>query len=90
VKRANEETLVVVMIESTEGLANVDAILAVEGSDVVQIGSSDLSASMGFRAAILRPPRSWRPSIASWTSAREHVWPRRGSFAGFTPERMRH
>ncbi len=34
---------------SQEGLANLDAIAAVEGVDGVFIGPADLSASMGFR-----------------------------------------
>src|SRR3546814_7461328 len=38
-----------VQIESREGLANLDAIAAVEGVDGVFIGPADLSASMGFR-----------------------------------------
>ncbi len=37
-----------VQIESREGLANLDAIAAVEGVDGVFIGPADLSASDGF------------------------------------------
>ncbi|MFW5857699.1 MAG: aldolase/citrate lyase family protein, partial [Planctomycetota bacterium] len=44
---ANEETAVVVMIESKEGVANIDAILAVDGVDGVLIGPYDLSGSYG-------------------------------------------
>ena len=90
VKRANEETLVVVMIESTEGLANVDDILSVDGVDVVQIGSSDLSASMGFRGD-LAAPQVVAAIDRIVAAARKHgVAPGVGSFAGFSPERMRH
>lgn len=42
-----DNTLVVCMIETPEGLANVDAIAAVEGVDVVHIGLNDLLTSMG-------------------------------------------
>jgi staphyloferrin B biosynthesis citrate synthase len=42
-----ENTLVVCMIETPEGLANVDAIAAVEGVDVIHIGLNDLLTSMG-------------------------------------------
>ena len=45
--RLNEATLLVCMIETTEGLANVEAIAAVPGIDVVHVGSNDLLASMG-------------------------------------------
>jgi 2-keto-3-deoxy-L-rhamnonate aldolase RhmA len=42
-----ENTLVVCMIETPEGLENVDAIAAVEGVDVIHVGASDLLTSMG-------------------------------------------
>jgi 2-keto-3-deoxy-L-rhamnonate aldolase RhmA len=40
-------TLVVVMIESPEGLDNVEAIAAVDGVDVVLIGTNDMLFAMG-------------------------------------------
>lgn len=45
--RANDEIAVIVMIESREGVANIDAILAVDGVDGVFIGPYDLSGSYG-------------------------------------------
>src|SRR4029077_17333732 len=47
VRALNDATLVVCMIETREGLANVDAIAAVEGVDVVHVGSNDLLTAMG-------------------------------------------
>jgi 4-hydroxy-2-oxoheptanedioate aldolase len=47
VEHADEEICVLVQVESTTGLANVDAIAAVEGVDGVFFGPADLSASMG-------------------------------------------
>ena len=44
---SNANTLVVCMIESREGLANAEAIAAVEGVDVVQAALTDLLADMG-------------------------------------------
>jgi len=44
---ANDQTAVVVMIESRQGVENIDAILAVEGVDGVFIGPYDLSGSCG-------------------------------------------
>jgi len=44
---ADEEMCLIVQIESTAGLAGLDAILLVEGVDAVFIGPSDLAASMG-------------------------------------------
>ncbi|MGH8617671.1 MAG: HpcH/HpaI aldolase family protein [Burkholderiales bacterium] len=40
-------TLVVCMIETQEGLDNVEAIAAVEGVDVIHVGSNDLLTAMG-------------------------------------------
>lgn len=45
---ANEEICLIVQIESRQGLANLDAILMVEGVDGVFIGPADLAASMGY------------------------------------------
>lgn len=44
----NDNTLLIVMVESAAALENVEAIAAVPGIDVVHIGSSDLSADLGF------------------------------------------
>jgi 2-keto-3-deoxy-L-rhamnonate aldolase RhmA len=51
----NENTLVVCMIETREGLRNCDAIAAVEGVDVVQVGTNDLLADMGKPGAFGDP-----------------------------------
>lgn len=45
---ADGEMCLIVQIESTTGLAALDAILAVDGVDAVFIGPSDLAASMGY------------------------------------------
>lgn len=44
----NEETLVVVMIESPQGVANCDAIAATPGVDALLIGTNDLCFEMGI------------------------------------------
>ena len=44
---ANDETCVIVQIESSAGIDNLDAIAAVDGVDVVFAGPADLSASLG-------------------------------------------
>lgn len=44
---ANDETAVIVMIESKQGVENIDEIVAVEGIDAVFIGPYDLSGSYG-------------------------------------------
>ena len=50
-----ENTLVVCMIETPEGLENVEAIAAVEGVDVIHVGLSDLLTSMGKPGAFGSP-----------------------------------
>ncbi len=45
--RQNAETLIAVQIEHSDAVANIDEILAVDGIDVIFIGPSDLSQSMG-------------------------------------------
>ena len=45
---ANQETLVVVMLETPAAIAQADAIAAVPGLDVVLIGTNDLCAEMGI------------------------------------------
>ncbi|ANY87168.1 MULTISPECIES: 4-hydroxy-2-oxoheptanedioate aldolase [Pseudomonas] len=46
---ADAQMCLLVQIENREGLANLDAICAVEGVDGVFIGPADLSAAMGHR-----------------------------------------
>ena len=55
VEHADEEICVLVQVESTEGLANLDAIAAVEGVDGVFFGPADLSASMGHLGRMRHP-----------------------------------
>ena len=45
---ANNEIIVMVMIETKEGIANLDAICATPGLDAVYIGPADLSLSLGY------------------------------------------
>jgi 2-keto-3-deoxy-L-rhamnonate aldolase RhmA len=44
----NEETLVVVMLESPRGIENCEAIAAVPGIDALLIGTNDLCMEMGI------------------------------------------
>jgi 4-hydroxy-2-oxoheptanedioate aldolase len=55
VANANDEILVMAMIETRDGLANLDAICATPGLDAVYIGPSDLSFALGL------PPRGDNP-----------------------------
>jgi 4-hydroxy-2-oxoheptanedioate aldolase len=44
--KANESLLLAIQVETAEGLANIEAIAAVEGIDLIFIGPGDLSVSI--------------------------------------------
>jgi 4-hydroxy-2-oxoheptanedioate aldolase len=48
VKASNEGTVVITHIETVEAVGNLDGMLEVEGIDVMFIGPTDLSVSMGY------------------------------------------
>tara|TARA_B100000963_G_scaffold129929_1_gene113394 strand:+ start:8244 stop:9038 length:795 start_codon:yes stop_codon:yes gene_type:complete len=54
-KQANDQTLVIAMIETAEGLKNVDQIAAVPGVDVLWLGHFDLTSSMGIAGQLDHP-----------------------------------
>lgn len=54
-KTANEETLLVVMIETRSGLENIDEIFSIEGVDACFVGPSDLSLDMGIHRQYTHP-----------------------------------
>jgi 2-keto-3-deoxy-L-rhamnonate aldolase RhmA len=64
---ADRNVLVIVIIEELEGLENIDAIAATPGVDVIFIGASDLSFSLGLRGQQDRP--KLQESIAKITAA---------------------
>lgn len=47
--RANDEVLIMAMIETAEAVENLDAILSVEGLDGIYVGPADLSMSIGCK-----------------------------------------
>ncbi len=51
----NDEVLGIVQIESASALAEVDAIAALEGVDVLFVGPSDLSTSLGIPGELQSP-----------------------------------
>jgi 2-keto-3-deoxy-L-rhamnonate aldolase RhmA len=51
----NDAVLVAAMIESSAGVANAAQIAAVEGIDVLLIGTSDLTAELGISGQIAHP-----------------------------------
>lgn len=68
---ADENVLCVALIERAEALAEIDAIAATPGVDVIFIGVSDLSFSLGLRGNIAAPAMD--AAIATITkAARKH------------------
>ena len=63
---ADEAVVVLAMIETLEGLDNLDAILAVSGLDGVYVGPNDLSLTMGHEPAN-------EPSVPEVVAAIEHI-----------------
>ena len=54
-QRANEESLIVVHVENQQGMDHLDEILQVPGVDVVFIGPTDLSVSLGHPSEMDHP-----------------------------------
>ena len=48
IKKANEETIVKIAIEDREGLAALPEIVKIPDVDLIEIGTNDLSMSMGY------------------------------------------
>lgn len=55
VRHSNAETLVIAMLEDVEGVENLPEILTVPHIDAFEIGTGDLSLSMGFPGETSRP-----------------------------------
>lgn len=55
VQKANAETLIIIQIETAEAIANLDDILKVPDIDVIFIGRTDLSHSLGLPGQLNHP-----------------------------------
>lgn len=77
--RANDNTTVIAMIESPVGLANLDAIAATPGIDVLWVGHYDLSQAMGIPAQFQHP--DFLAALKNVTAAAR----RHGKQAGIQP-----
>ncbi len=53
--KLNAETAVIVMLETAEGIENCEAIAAVDGVDVLLIGSGDLTTDLGIPGQVDHP-----------------------------------
>ena len=55
IRTANEETYIMVQIETAEAVENLEEILATPGVDAFLIGPNDLAASMGYVGQPVHP-----------------------------------
>lgn len=76
IEALDRHCLVVCMVETAEGLENLEEIAAVDGVDVVHIGSNDLLISLG------RPGRFDDPIINETLDRAVEATGKRGAFAG--------
>lgn len=82
-KRANNETAVIVQAESRQAVDHISEIVAVEGIDAILIGPYDLSASLGHIGEITHP--QVREAIDTIADTCQRVNMRLGIF-GVTPQ----
>ena len=84
--RANERTLLVLLVETAEGAANLPSIVGVPGVDVVMLGATDLSQSLGV------PGDNYHPRVLAKLAEMEGVVKDAGLVLGrvsFSPEEGR-
>jgi len=75
---ANDEVLVIPMIETQEAIDNIDAILDVPGISGIYVGPSDLGLSLGLRPTLDRE----EPHVISIYEKLIEATGKRGRFAG--------
>lgn len=54
-RQANENTMIVIMVEDDEAVKNIDELASVEGVDVVFIGTTDLSQELNIPGQVRHP-----------------------------------
>src|SRR6185437_1815851 len=77
-KTANDEVLVIPMIETQQGIDNIDAILSVPGISGIYIGPSDMGLSLGMIPTLDRE----EPKILGIYETLLASCKRHGKFAG--------
>jgi 2-keto-3-deoxy-L-rhamnonate aldolase RhmA len=82
-KQANARTLTIALIETAEGIRNVDAIVSVPGIDVGWLGHYDLTNSMGITAKFDAP--AFRAAVDDLVAACRRHGKAPGFLAGSVP-----
>ncbi|MGH9662184.1 MAG: HpcH/HpaI aldolase family protein [Bryobacteraceae bacterium] len=78
-KESNQSSVIICQIESTRGLANLDAIAHTDGVDVLWVGHFDLTQSMGIPGQFQNP--QFLDAVRSVVAAAK----RHGKLAGIQP-----
>jgi 2-keto-3-deoxy-L-rhamnonate aldolase RhmA len=55
IKEANENTMIIIMVEDDEAIQQIDELISVEGVDVVFMGTMDLSYNLGIPGEVRHP-----------------------------------
>ncbi len=55
IKEANENTMIVIMIEDDEAIHRIEELISVEGVDVAFMGTTDLSYNLGIPGEVRHP-----------------------------------
>jgi 2-keto-3-deoxy-L-rhamnonate aldolase RhmA len=77
--QANEETCVILLLETVKAFENLEAIISVPGVDVAWVGHYDLTVSMGI------PAQFEHPRFLAAMEELATVCPRHGVAPGFLP-----
>ena len=85
--KANEETVVIIQLESTKAFQNIEEILSVPGIDVAWLGHYDLTVSMGIPLQFNHPRLQTAVDAMFDCCLRNHVAP---AFITTTPESTEH
>jgi 2-keto-3-deoxy-L-rhamnonate aldolase RhmA len=74
-KDANEESMLVVQIETKQALERLDEILSIEGVDVALVGPTDLSVALGIAGKMTDPLLVSSINSVLETCKRHNVYP---------------
>ncbi len=55
IKEANENTMIVIMVEDDEAITRIDDLISIEGVDVAFMGTTDLSYNLGIPGEVRHP-----------------------------------
>jgi 2-dehydro-3-deoxyglucarate aldolase/4-hydroxy-2-oxoheptanedioate aldolase len=83
-RAANDETMIIALIESVQGIENVEAIAAVEGIDVLWLGHFDLTNSQGIPGQFTHP--AFLAAVEKLLAAAKKQGKAAGMMAGNVPD----